>query len=180
MDGGEEDSPTSPSPEELNTSLLGRIRRIGSSWLGGGSATAPPPAEDVNASLLTITTARKRGRPPKTPNTPVASNFPPDSLPQGDEPGPSTLDPSRLAVKAPRPPRKSVSPSTRADATADATNWLLERIRVSDNPSSFILKSTLMERYTSYCEEKGTEPLIDASIGKEVRKCFPAAITKRQ
>ncbi|OXA43090.1 LINE-1 retrotransposable element ORF2 protein [Folsomia candida] len=181
MDGGEELSPTSPPHEELNSSLFGKLRRVGSAWLGGGGATVPPPAEDVNASLLTSTTARKRGRPPKTPTTPIAPNFPPESLPQGDEePGPSTLDPSRLAVKAPRPPRKSVSPSSRADATADATNCLLERIRVSDNPSSSILKATLMQRYTSYCAEKGTEPLIDASIGKEVRKCFPDAITKRQ
>ncbi|OXA39974.1 hypothetical protein Fcan01_25308 [Folsomia candida] len=128
----------------------------------------PPPAEDVNVSLLSTTVVRKRGRPPKTPTTPVAPNFPPGSFSQGDEePGPSTLDTSRLAVKAPRPPRKSVSPSNRADATADVTNWLLERIQVSDSPASAILKSQLMDRYEEYCVGKGTEPLIDSLVGKE-------------
>ncbi|OXA61805.1 RFX-like transcription factor daf-19 [Folsomia candida] len=181
MDGGEEVPPTSPSSEDLNTSLLGRLRRVGSSWLGGGGAMVPPPAEDVNVSLLSTTVVRKRGRPPKTPTTPIAPNFPPESPSLGDEePGPSTLDTSRLAVKAPRPPRKSVSPSNRADATADATNWLLERIRVSDNPALAILKSQLMDRYEEYCEGKGTEPLIDSLIGKEVKKCFPNVTTSRK
>ncbi|OXA54678.1 Transcription factor RFX3 [Folsomia candida] len=183
---GQEESPSNPPPpsEELDTSVLGRIRRAGSVWLGGGGAMIPPPAEDINSSLNT-SVVHKRGRPPKTPTTPTFQVLSPSG---GDEePGPSTLGPSRLAVTAPGPPRKFVSPtsptpptpSSRSDANATAINWLLDNIKVADNPATTILKSQLMDRYTAFCEEKGLVPLVDSVLGKRVRECFPAVTTKR-
>ncbi|OXA42730.1 DNA-binding protein RFX7 [Folsomia candida] len=178
MDGGEDPSASSPSPpEDLNTSLLGRIRRVGGLWLGGGSAMAPPPAEDANSSLLSATTVKRRGRPPKIPTTPTIDL---KNLLRGDEsPGPSTLGPSHLAVTAPRPRRKSASPSSSSDANSAATNWLLETFIVSEDPSTAIHKSRIWDRYTEFCEESGTVPLVDAVLGKRVKECFPSVKTRR-
>lgn len=180
MDGDEESPPnTHPPSEDLTISLLGRLRRAGSAWLGGGGATIPPPADDMNTSLDTsVVVVRKRGRPPKTPTTPTFQVLSPSG---GDEePGPSTLDSSRLAVTAPRPPRKSVSSNpSNPDAKATAINWILEHIQVSDNPTTTIIKSEIVLRYTQFCEGMGVAPHIDSALGKRIKECFPHVTTKR-
>lgn len=138
---------------------------------------APPPAEDANSSLLSATTVKRRGRPPKIPTTPTIDL---KNLLRGDEsPGPSTLGPSHLAVTAPRPRRKSASPSSSSDANSAATNWLLETFIVSEDPSTAIHKSRIWDRYTEFCEESGTVPLVDAVLGKRVKECFPSVKTRR-
>lgn len=65
------------------------------------------------------------------------------------------------------------------DAKATAINWILEHIQVSDNPTTTIIKSEIVLRYTQFCEGMGVAPHIDSALGKRIKECFPHVTTKR-